>query len=59
MPRQKFVKPRGGMIGNPAEHVDEPSPRLDVVELGRGDELPIGRAKPLTGPELSERDSNT
>jgi hypothetical protein len=38
MPRQKLVKLRGGMIGNPAAHVGEPSLRVGVVELGRGDQ---------------------
>jgi hypothetical protein len=38
MPGEKLVEPRGGMIGDPAEHVGEPSLRVDVGELGRGNQ---------------------
>jgi hypothetical protein len=38
VPRQQFVEPGGGMVGDAGEHVGEPGLRVDVVELGRGDQ---------------------
>ena len=38
MPGEKLVEPRGGMICDAGEHVGEPRLRVDVVELGRGDQ---------------------
>jgi hypothetical protein len=37
LPGEKFVEPRGGMIGDPGEHVGKPSLGVEVVELSGGD----------------------
>jgi len=37
IPGQQLVEPRGGVIGHTGEHVGEPDPRVDVVELGGSD----------------------
>jgi len=34
IPGQQLVEFRGGMIGDAAEHVGEPSLRIDAVQLG-------------------------
>ena len=46
MPGQEFVEPGGRMIGDPAEHVSQPSLRIDVVHLG-GDDQAIHERRPL------------
>jgi hypothetical protein len=38
IPGQQFGDPLGRMIRQPREHIDEPSLRVDVVELGGLDE---------------------
>jgi hypothetical protein len=38
LPGEKFVEPRGGMIGDPGEHVGKPSLGVEVVELSGGDQ---------------------
>jgi hypothetical protein len=38
IPRQEFVYALGGMIREAGQHVGKPSLRIDVVELGGGDE---------------------
>ena len=43
IPRQEFVNALGGMIRQAAEYIGEPSLRIDVVELGAGDEGVDGR----------------
>jgi len=36
MPRQEFVDPGGGLVGDAGERIGEPGLRIDAVELGRG-----------------------
>lgn len=38
MPRQEFVKPCSRMIGDAAQHIGEPSLRIDTIEFRRGDQ---------------------
>src|ERR1700674_5231752 len=38
MPRQEFADAGGRMVGDAAEHIGEPGLRVDVVELGGGDQ---------------------
>ena len=38
MPGEELVEPRGRVIGDASQHVGEPGLRVDVVELGRGDQ---------------------
>jgi hypothetical protein len=38
IPGQEFVKAPGRVIGQASEHVGEPGLRVDIVELGGGDQ---------------------
>jgi hypothetical protein len=38
MPGEELVDPGGRVIGDVAQHVGEPGLRVDVVELGGGDQ---------------------
>ena len=49
MPRQKFVQPTGGVIGDTGENIGEPSLRIDRVELGRHDQR-RHRGCPISAP---------
>jgi hypothetical protein len=42
-----IIEPAGRVIGDPAEHVFEPGLRVDVVELGGGDQR-VDRCCPVT-----------
>src|SRR6266568_1988359 len=46
IPRQEFVEPVNRVIGNVAQHVGEPSLRIDVVHLG-GDDQAVHERRPL------------
>jgi hypothetical protein len=37
------MQARGGVVGDPGQHVGEPGARIGVVEFGRGDERIHGR----------------
>jgi hypothetical protein len=38
VPGEELGEPLDGMIGDAAENADEPGLRVDIVELGRGDQ---------------------
>jgi Nucleotidyltransferase domain len=46
VPRQQLVQPPGGVIGDAAQHIAEPGLRIDIVELGGGDQR-VHRRRPL------------
>ena len=46
IPGQQFVNALGGMIGQASEHVGEPGLRVDIVELGGGDQRVDGSSAP-------------
>jgi len=46
VPGQQLVQPSSRVIGNPAQHVGEPSLWIDIVELGGGDQG-VHRRSPL------------
>src|SRR5256714_7186050 len=46
VPGQKLIQPLDSMIVDAREHVGEPGLRIDVVELGGGDEGVDGRGTP-------------
>ena len=53
IPRQEFGDPLGWMVRQAREHVGEPSPWIDVVELGGLDERVDG------GRAMAEHDGSS
>jgi hypothetical protein len=52
--RQQFADPPRRMIRQAGQHVGEPGLRIDVVELGAGDEGVEGRCAPAAFLRISE-----
>ncbi len=46
IPGQELVDALGGMIGQPSQHIGEPGLRIDIVELGGGDQRVDGCCAP-------------